>query len=770
MNEENHNEISLHALIFGNLKLQTHDIRPFTLYQNNSNNIINRPFETFSEWSTTEQTSYIESIFLRCSLEPIVQFVCADHTIIIDGYHRYNAILNFCSNNLKLNDKGLKKLKFLTGKTYEKLTNDEKDFFSNSQPIHFIDYSYNNENKTLNSTEELEITRYLHILYNTGLKLEKEELQKAQFSDDLITKKIREKINNKEENFLSILETLKQFNGRKQKNKIDNILLNCRLLIASTYSNIYNFSHAQNIQTRMDENYYPNINNLDKNKLFQDFVLNVLLIYNKLITTQKWENYKNIQTKPFIDATYWLISIIRKENLENPENFDFMKYLEHFASKEETCHFFDAYQSHYQQNIYKKYYAVAEYYESISGYSMKKYFLEDEQKKTFGVLNDLKELYKNHFSYTLNCQKVSTIFEEIKTNRYNIRPYYQRNECMNTSLASKIIESVLLNIAIPNILVYINYNKEKPITEVVDGQQRLLSLIGFFDKSFYNENGEIEHSNKRNYALKDLRVLYKLNDFKVKSSDSQKQLSQEEQKRILDYELTIISIDDSNNNCFSAVEHFIRLNKNATTIKENTYRMWTLIGDIKILEYEKNITQKYIEHLLPPINKKRTANMISFKLASLFYCQEIKELTPNDYSNSKVTILLKEFNKTKEKLIFKDPEQITVLRTKFLKAFDEVNNFYDKIKMLLEKENKSIRELLEIKKYGNITQLNYYYLFILFNTVSKENIVNNSNKIYNLVNKFFKNLSTQKMNKEEINNLLSYQKQIISIYSSKVIP
>ncbi len=198
--------------------------------------------------------------------------------------------------------------------------------------------------------------------------------------------------------------------------------------------------------------------------------------------------------------------------------------------------------------------------------------------------------------------------------------------------------------------------------------------------------------------------------------------------------------------------------------------MWTLIGDIKILEYEKNITQKYIEHLLPPINKKRTANMISFKLASLFYCQEIKELTPNDYSNSKVTILLKEFNKTKEKLIFKDPEQITVLRTKFLKAFDEVNNFYDKIKMLLEKENKSIRELLEIKKYGNITQLNYYYLFILFNTVSKENIVNNSNKIYNLVNKFFKNLSTQKMNKEEINNLLSYQKQIISIYSSKVIP
>ena len=61
---------------------------------------------------------------------------------------------------------------------------------------------------------------------------------------------------------------MKQFNGRTQRNKIDNILLNCRLLIASTYSNIYNYSYTKNIQSRIDENYYPNINNLDKNQIF----------------------------------------------------------------------------------------------------------------------------------------------------------------------------------------------------------------------------------------------------------------------------------------------------------------------------------------------------------------------------------------------------------------------------------------------------------------------------------------------------------------------
>ena len=62
--------------------------------------------------------------------------------------------------------------------------------------------------------------------------------------------------------------------------------------------------------------------------LFNDFIININQIYNGLINTQKWQNYPNLNCKPFIEATYWLISVIRKDNLIDPFSFDFMKYLE----------------------------------------------------------------------------------------------------------------------------------------------------------------------------------------------------------------------------------------------------------------------------------------------------------------------------------------------------------------------------------------------------------------------------------------------------------
>ena len=79
-------------------------------------------------------------------------------------------------------------------------------------------------------------------MYNTGIRLNIEEIQRAEYHNDLITNLIRNKIEHpsedSEDNFLNKLEELKLFNGRNKRNKLENILLNCRLLIASTYSNI----------------------------------------------------------------------------------------------------------------------------------------------------------------------------------------------------------------------------------------------------------------------------------------------------------------------------------------------------------------------------------------------------------------------------------------------------------------------------------------------------------------------------------------------------
>ena len=58
-----------------------------------------------------------------------------------------------------------------------------------------------------------------------------------------------------------------------------------------------------------------------------------------------------------------------------------MKYLEYFANKEETEKIFESFQSHYQKNIYNKYYYVSKYFSMVSGYNMDKYFVNNEPKK-----------------------------------------------------------------------------------------------------------------------------------------------------------------------------------------------------------------------------------------------------------------------------------------------------------------------------------------------------------------------------------------------------
>ena len=134
-------EIDLRALITNNLHCESHDVRPYSLSKTETINLIERPFENTRKWTRVEQTSYIESIFLHCSLQPIIRFKNNNHTVIVDGYNRYNAIKNFYNNELNLDTRGLKQLKFLKNKTYSDLTEKELEYFSKCDPIKILDYN-----------------------------------------------------------------------------------------------------------------------------------------------------------------------------------------------------------------------------------------------------------------------------------------------------------------------------------------------------------------------------------------------------------------------------------------------------------------------------------------------------------------------------------------------------------------------------------------------------------------------------------------------------
>lgn len=67
------NEIELRSLIT-KLELKDQDIQPYSLALQKELNLIPRKFGITKKWSRKEKTSYIESILLQCTLQPIIRF------------------------------------------------------------------------------------------------------------------------------------------------------------------------------------------------------------------------------------------------------------------------------------------------------------------------------------------------------------------------------------------------------------------------------------------------------------------------------------------------------------------------------------------------------------------------------------------------------------------------------------------------------------------------------------------------------------------------
>ena len=88
---------------------------------------------------------------------------------------------------------------------------------------------------------------------------------------------------------------------------------------------------------------------------------------------------------------------------------------------------------------------------------------------------------------------IETLVEQIKSGTIFIRPLserprFQRNYVWSDQIASKLVESIILNVPIPR--CYLSQNEEMEL-DVIDGQQRLYSIYRFFENQFRLKNLEI---------------------------------------------------------------------------------------------------------------------------------------------------------------------------------------------------------------------------------------------------------------------------------------
>ena len=148
---------------------------------------------------------------------------------------------------------------------------------------------------------------------------------------------------------------------------------------------------------------------------------------------------------------------------------------------------------------------------------------------------------------------VETMVSWVNRGKVNLQPDFQRNFVWNTSKASRLVESLLLDIPIPVIYVAEEANRTY---SVVDGQQRLTSICSFV-------NGTLPGG--QTFKLSGLQVLSELN--RKTFSD----LAVEQQESILNFILRVIIIErDSDPDV--KFEVFERLNLGAEKLNDQEVR------------------------------------------------------------------------------------------------------------------------------------------------------------------------------------------------------
>lgn len=152
-------------------------------------------------------------------------------------------------------------------------------------------------------------------------------------------------------------------------------------------------------------------------------------------------------------------------------------------------------------------------------------------------------------------RKVRDLNSDYTNKELDPRPSFQRGYVWDKSRASKLIESILLNVPLP--LIYTAEEPDGMSEVVIDGQQRLLSVFGYIQGKFPKDGSK--------FRLNGLKLVSGLNG---KSYDD---LDQRQQKAIQGYIFQVIQIS-SDSHADVKFEIFERLNSGSVTLNAQELR------------------------------------------------------------------------------------------------------------------------------------------------------------------------------------------------------
>lgn len=523
-------------------------------------------------WDDEKATYFIESILLGTEIPPLVLFQTKDKNEVIDGRQRYETIERFLNDKLILSEKGLRCLKSLSGKKYSQLGSDIQESFEDTR-IRILQFQVVNEPK-LDGDREDKIKKEIFRRYNSGITpLEKYDIERAAYIEDELSTRLYKLIEGTDDlyRFLQIILVPKRKMKAKKRDQVNIMVTMIRDLLALPMVPIKTYAKASSKAELLHRAYI--LISHDKTDNTLEKFRNVIEILKKIYFECNNRNIPVKNNKLLYEVLYWGVSIVLSNEKKVGE--DSLREICAYIENADSCDIWNGIRSHGNNTIEFVFEVTGSHYYSaiINRYT----FIANIMEKVFGIsavemLNHQEELPSEYSDvsgeierYKLNkplpeTLTIEDIIREMKKSRFLIRPPYQRSETKDLQKASYLMESILLGFTIPPIFVYKRSDK---VREVVDGQQRLLTILGFLSKTYLDENGNYESSDKDKFKLSKLKILSEQNG---KTIDN---IEEPFEDSILEFPLDIIEIDGEQNPSFSAIDLFLRLNTKPYPIKEN---------------------------------------------------------------------------------------------------------------------------------------------------------------------------------------------------------
>ncbi|HBY81385.1 MAG TPA: hypothetical protein DEG47_31340, partial [Cyanobacteria bacterium UBA11148] len=590
---------------------------------------------------------------------------------------------------------GLAALKQIAKATYESLqaTSETKsiiDLFLDAK-IRIIEFEIVNEPR-LNSNLEDKVKKEIFGRYNSGITpLKKPEIDNALYNADSVFQHFKQLVKQDSE-FCNMITNLFLPKDSERGSDSGRILQFIRRYLVLYKFPIRYYSWGNNRTETLDKLYEHMVNEVENVDDFcNKFVDKVRLVYRM---QQVFKEKKLILKRPAFECLLWALQVLDAEKiaLSQVNKPDLIERLGQ-AISDNNDKFSE---SLYYSLVQERFSFTAKLFEQEFSVNLRAYVEGDkktrdelnlirksENEDTITKLGELASLRVTKPEPSRNS--IDDIARVMDRNMFLVRPSYQRMEVINISKASSIIESILLDISLPPIFIY---KRKDGVSEVIDGQQRLLTILGFIGKKYMDESGHQCTSKNSGFALKGLKILKHLNN---KTYNDFKNFDPSLQDKILDFELFVVEIQESLNPDFNPVDLFVRLNNKPYPIRENSFEMWNSWVDRNIIETIRENLDKhrewfYIKLVKSRNDRDRMENEELYTSLAYLQYQHLKSKDADKYlyiynRNDGINVRMGSSHEITRLLqsVFEEEE----VKTNFLKSIKNVESFVKKVKLIL---------------------------------------------------------------------------------------